>query len=354
VAGSGGGLTSISRAYWKQYGGLGFDVVKKAEESIRRHRMLDPGDVVVVAVSGGPDSTCLLDVLARLGERLSLSLEVAHVDHRLSEDSEKVAAEVSGRAAKEGFEVHLARAPDLSGANLHARARDFRYEFFDIVADKEGAMRIATGHTLDDRVETTLARLIHGAGTSGLAGLPPSTGRRIRPLIEVRRSETRAYCEERGLTFIDDPANEDPRFDRAFIRKEIMSAIESRWGDGAVRAIATSADRLLEDARTLEGLSKAMYRDLVSETDDGSRVDRERLVALPRSFRRRILELAVGEVRDRSGGIDAVLDALDAVDRNTAHARFSVASGIEIRLEGPHVVVSKLDPSSQEDPPLND
>jgi tRNA(Ile)-lysidine synthase len=354
VAGSGGGLTSISRAYWKQYGGPGFDVVKQAEESIQRHRMLEAGDVVVVAISGGPDSTCLLHVLARLGKKLSLSLEVAHVDHRLSEDSEKIAAQVSGRAAQEGFEVHLAGAPDLSGANLHARARDFRYEFFDIVADKEGAHRIATGHTLDDRVETTLARLIHGAGTGGLAGLPPSDGRRVRPLIEVRRSDTRAYCEEVGLPFIDDPGNEDPRFERTFIRNEVMTAIESRWGEGAVRAMATSADRLLEDARTLEGLTEAMYRDLVSDADDESRIEREKLDPLPRSFRRRILEKAVGEIRDRSGGIDAVLDALDDPDRSKASARFSVASGIEIRLEGSQVVVSRLTSSTQEDPRPND
>jgi tRNA(Ile)-lysidine synthase len=350
VAGTGGGLTSDPHAYWKQYGGPGFDVVKRAEETIQRFRMLESGDSVVVAVSGGPDSTCLLDVLARLGERLSLALEVAHVDHRLDPNSEHIAAEVSGRAAKEGFEVHLARAPDLAGANLHARARDFRYEFFDIVADKEDARCIATGHTLDDRVETTLARLIHGAGTSGLAGLPPSDGRRIRPLIELRRSETRAYCEEVGLSFLDDPGNEDPRFDRTLIRKEIMTAIESHWGEGAVRAMATSAERLLEDARALEGLTEAMYGELVSESDTYSRIEREKLIALPRSFRRRVLERVVGQVRDRSGGIDAVLDALDDVDRIDQPARFSVASGIEIELRGTDVVVSRLTPPTKEDP----
>jgi tRNA(Ile)-lysidine synthase TilS/MesJ len=157
-----------------------------------------------------------------------------------------------------------------------------------------------------------------------------------------------------GLPFIDDPGNEDPRFERTFIRNEVMMAIESRWGEGAVRAMATSADRLLEDARTLEGLTEAMYRDLVSDADDESRIEREKLDPLPRSFRRRILEKAVGEIRDRSGGIDAVLDALDEPDRGKASARFSVASGIEIRLEGSHVVVSRLTPSTQEDPRPND
>lgn len=337
------------KPYWKQYGGPGYEVLERAEQAIARYKMLDPGDTVVIGVSGGPDSTCLLDVLARLGEKLDLTLVVAHVDHGLSEESEKIGARVSSTAATAGFEVHLARAPELEGSNLHARARDFRYEFFEIVALREEANKIATGHTLDDRVETTLARLLHGAGTAGLAGLPPADRKRIRPLISSRRGETRAYCEEVGLEFTDDPANSDVRFERPAIRSRIVSVIEEHWGDGAVRSIARSAERLGEDAQALAAVAGQLYSDNVRTEAGGVSLDRALLELMPRSLRRRVLEQAVGRVRDRAGGIDAALDALDAPDPSGS-VRFSVASGIEISLDGDKVRVSRLgdDPDREE------
>ncbi|MFN2525385.1 MAG: tRNA lysidine(34) synthetase TilS [Actinomycetota bacterium] len=320
--------------------GPGFELVSNTAASIKRRGML-PGDgeqTVLVAVSGGPDSVCLLDVLDRLQATFELSLVVAHVDHGLSEHSADVAAHVSSWGAAHGFEVHVVRAPELAGANLQARARDFRYEFFGIVAERVGASAVATGHTLDDRVETTVARLIHGAGTEGLAGLAPAALPRIRPLIDARRFETRAYCAQRDLTFFDDPANEDLRFERVAIRKEVVGPIEGRWGDGAVRAMGVSADRLAEDAEALRRQAEVLYTSLVKEAPGRKQSQRESFDALPRSLRRRVLELMVGRVRDRGAAIDEVLDALDRPTTG-GDRRFSVASGAEIIVSAESIVV---------------
>lgn len=321
-------------------GGPGFDVVDSVLATILRRRMLTGGETVLVAVSGGPDSSCLLDVLARLQDKLDLEIAVAHVDHGLSSESEQVAATVAREAATLGYDVHVARARDLQGANLQARARDFRYEFFATIAADIGASKIATGHTLDDRVETTLARLLHAAGPAGLAGIPPSEGPRIRPLIDLRRATVRAYCQEVGIEFYDDPANADERFERVRIRNHLVGEIEDRWGDGAVRAIATSSERSLEDAVALTSLGSRLAADLIRSVEEGSRIDLEPLLAIPRALRRRVLEAAVGRVRDRSGGIDAALDALDD-DRVMKPLRFSVASGKEIVIEDDHLTVTE-------------
>lgn len=321
----------------RRLGGPGFALVEKARDAIDRYGMLAEGDGALVAVSGGPDSTCLLDALARLSGTYRLRLVVAHVDHGLSEGSAQQAARVAKAAADVGYEVHVTRAPDLPGPNLHARARAFRYSFFETIAQQEGAARIATGHTLDDRVETTLARLIHGAPTEGLAGLSPVEGGRIRPLIECRRSETRAYCDELGLEYFDDPANQDPRFERSAVRDRVLAAIEERWGEGAVRAMATSAEHLRHDAAALAGLADALHDRLVRHADVGVEFDRKDLVLAPRALRRRLLQRAVGRVRDRSGGIDAALDALEEQGRT---GRFAVASGIEIAVERDRVRVT--------------
>lgn len=301
--------------------------------------MLPEPGVVVVAVSGGPDSTCLLDVLTRLAPAYEITLEVAHVDHRLSETSEEVAGRVASAAAQAGLNVHVGRAPDLTGPNLHARARVFRYAFLQTVAAEVGATRIATGHTLDDRVETTLARLIHGAATEGLAGIPPADGPRIRPLVGVRRAETQAYCNARELEFHQDPANQDERFERTLVRNVVARTIEDRWGAGAIRAIAASSERLREDAEFLNGLTDTIYTRVATPGDEGVVIKRELFVELGRPMRRRVLERAVGRLRDRSGGIQAALDALEGSP--SSGARFAVSSGNEIEIRKEEVVVHK-------------
>lgn len=296
--------------------------------------MFKGGETVVVGVSGGPDSTCLLSVLQRLGA--GLDLVVCHVDHGLSAQSEAIAAEVARDAAQAGFDVHVARAKDLAGPNLHARARDFRYSFFQTIAAQEGAACIATGHTLDDRVETTMARFIHGAGTSGLAGIPGvgesdvSHVKRVRPLIAIRRVETRAYCDEVGLAYVDDPSNEDPRFERAVIRQMVLRPIEEHWGDGAIRAMANSIDRIAEDDVALEGQANILYAGMIEEGGP-KEFDIATIMTLPRALRRRLLELAVGPKRDRTAGIDEVLDALDRPDRK-ADASFDIADRTTVRI----------------------
>lgn len=319
-------------------GGPGFDLVDGVLATVLRRRMLQGGETVLVALSGGPDSTCLLDVLARLEDKLDLQIEVAHVDHGLSEASAEISARVARDVAALGYDVHVARARDLEGPNLQARAREFRYAFFNAIAEDIGASRIATGHTLDDRVETTLGRLLHGAGTAGLAGLPPVDGPRIRPLIEVRRSQTKRYCAEVGLEHYDDPANSDERFERVRIRERLVSAIEAEWGEGAVKAVAASAEKLSEDAAALKALGDRLASELISSGDEGEQVKLELIAGLPRAIQRRVLEAAVGRVRDRSGGIDAALDAL-ADEHLVKPVRFAVASGKEIAIDREHLIV---------------
>ncbi|MEA2508441.1 MAG: tRNA(Ile)-lysidine synthase [Actinomycetota bacterium] len=305
--------------------------------------MVAEEDTVVVGVSGGPDSTCLLDVLRRLP--LGLKLVVAHVDHGLSEGSDKIAARVAAEASTAGLDVHLARAPELAGPNLQARARDFRYEFFGIVATQVRASKVATGHTLDDLVETIVARLIHGGGTEVLAGMRPVAGDRIRPLVGIRRDETRAYCEAAQLAFNDDPANEDERFERAFVRHKLIPVIEKRFGEGAIRAIAESGGRLREDADALGFLADRLFKEIAREHDTGVALDRDAMLAMPRALRRRMLERAVGEVRDRSGGIEAALDELEGSYGSPPGAkRFAVASGIEIAIDPQQLLVSRMPP----------
>ncbi|MDQ3752766.1 MAG: hypothetical protein M3333_07735, partial [Actinomycetota bacterium] len=185
----------------------------------------------------------------------------------------------------------------------------------------------------------TLARLIHGAGTDSLAGLRPGDGPRIRPLIQIRRSETRAYCEDLSLGFYDDPANRELRFERVAVREEVLRAITDRWGAGAMDAIARSCERLSEDSDALGGIADRLYPRIATSKEDGVELATPDLAKLPRGLRRRLLEQAVGRIRDRAGGIEAVLDRLE--EDKTAPATFAVAEGIKVGVAPDTVVVSR-------------
>lgn len=336
MASESGGLTD-EVAGRRPLGGPGYDIVEAADKALRRYRMLTGGEKVLVAVSGGPDSVCLLDVLRRLADRWELSFEVAHVDHGLSESSGAIAAGVATAAAAAGLDAHVVRVSGLEGPNLHARARELRYGFFDKVMEMTGAVAVATAHTLDDRVETTLARLIRGATPGVLAGIPPSSGGRIRPLIWVRRAETRTYCEELGLDFFDDPANEDERFDRAAIRTALVRAIEERWGEGAIRAIGISAERAAEEAAALDAIAQGLAGSLRTR-GDLIVIDRDVIEAAPRALQRRLLESAVGRIRDREPALDEALDWLERAQQGAA-AHFDLPGGAAIDIDAAEVKV---------------
>lgn len=326
--------------YYLPLGGPGFDLVEQVSRSIDRYSMLRGGEHVLVAVSGGADSQCLLDVLRRLGERYRLHLSVAHVDHGTSDASTSTGARVAKDAVDAGIEAHYVAASGLEGPNFHARARDVRYQFFGDVARAARADAIATGHTLDDRVETTLSRLVHGAGTQGLSGIPPVDAGRIRPLIDCRRTETRAYCESRRLWFVDDPANSDLRFERARVRATLIPAVEAGWGDGGVRAAAVSAERLREDALALGELAGRLYRELARDGEGKVSFGRGELSALPPALQRRLLETAVGPLRDRAGGIDAAVTALGS-ESTRPGSRFALPDGRAVVVERDEIVVTR-------------
>src|SRR5262245_48582970 len=172
----------------------------QALATIRRHGMLQGGDVVLVAVSGGPDSVALLDVLSDLAPALGVTLHVAHIHHNLRADADADLDLVRGLGERFGLPVHTERVTVRAGGDgLEAEARRVRHAALEVRARAIGAARIATGHTADDQAETVLMRLLGGAGPRGLAAMAPLRGPYVRPLIDSRRADVMAHLAARGL-----------------------------------------------------------------------------------------------------------------------------------------------------------
>jgi len=198
-----------------------------ADRTVRDEALFEPGSIVLVAVSGGPDSMALLHVLARLRRTLKHALVAHGVDHGLREEAPR---ELEGaRALADALEVPWAstRVHVAAGGNLQARARDRRFEALRDAAAKAGATRIATAHHADDRAETVLLRLLRGATPAGLAVLPPRHGALVRPFIRARRHDIEAHLRRHSVSFASDPSNLDPRYLRVRVRRELLPLLEA-------------------------------------------------------------------------------------------------------------------------------
>jgi tRNA(Ile)-lysidine synthase len=270
---------------------------------IERHRLLPEHGEVLVAVSGGADSLCLLHLLHSLcgdGRRFpTVRLQAAHLNHRLrGSQSERDAARVGEIATSWGIPITIGTVdvPALARRekrSLEDAARVARYGFLREVAQ---GRPIALAHQADDQVETILLHWLRGSGLAGLTGMAPRQQDLIRPLLEVSRAEILAYCREHGLRPLEDESNNDPRFLRNRIRHELLPLLEE-LNPGIRETLRRSAEVLRVDLAWLEACVVAQWPHVVVAEDEGViRLHRSSLLRLPLSLQRHLLRHATARL----------------------------------------------------------
>jgi len=210
-------------------------VEQRVHQYLRKNGIA-PGSTVLVALSGGPDSLCLLSVLHQLRDRYPVSLRAAYLDHGIRTVPEREAELefVRRTCAAMGIELTWERLPQGllerrcadNGASLEGEARQARYAFLRKVATSRACKYIAFGHTADDQIETVVMRFFQGAGLSGLPGIPPVRGDLIRPLFDCTRAQVLDYLSGRGLGYLTDSTNRDRRYLRNAVRWELLPVVE--------------------------------------------------------------------------------------------------------------------------------
>ena len=319
----------------------------KVKVFVTTQALLTKGDRVLVAVSGGPDSVALLDVLHRLRAELGLHLEVAHLQHGMRgeearEDARLVAAHCNNlKVAFHLKEVNIPAIKEAAGkGNLEALGREERYRFFRAVAHERGLNKIATAHTLDDQAETVLMWFLRGCGTRGLAGMSPLhplasqngdsalTPALVRPLLGISKAEILHYLRERRLAYRIDKTNEDPALLRNWIRlrllPEIAGRIDARWPE----RLAHQAGLLRDEDVFMDRLAQMELEKLRAPMG----LDRKLLMEQDPALQRRILRLWTAEVRGHLRGFDYghVEKLLDLVANGAPQARLSIPGGWEL------------------------
>jgi tRNA(Ile)-lysidine synthase len=272
-------------------------VLERVTRTVREHEMTEPGDRVLVMVSGGPDSVCLLYSLWYLRRLLKIQLEVFHFDHRLRAGSAADAAYVRRVAERLGVPFHLGAATDepAGGMSIEMWAASRRLKAANEVRRRVDATSMAEGHTLDDQAETVLMNLIRGTGIDGLSGIDPGSRRNrwIQPLIDVRRAEVEALCRALHLRPRRDPMNEERRYLRAAIRLDLLPAIEEATGRDVAEPVARTASVLRADRDLLHATAVDAYRAVADGTrGEEVRLDAAALRELPDAVALRVIRLA--------------------------------------------------------------
>jgi tRNA(Ile)-lysidine synthase len=289
----------------------------------RKLRLPMSDGTVVVAISGGADSTALLLAIEELrtNHKLHTAICVAHLDHKLRKTSSKDAKWVADLAAKLGFKSVIGRSKVAEAAraendNLEQAAREARYAFLERTAKRVSANYVLTAHTMDDQAETILLRLMRGSAGAGLGGMESlrplaknSSIKLARPLLWARRVETEAYCRLRKVEFLSDEMNDDQRFARVKVRKQLLPLMQS-FNNRIVEALSRTAEHLREDGAVLFNDSDALLRrasisDEESETKTPA-LDVKVLSNAPTALRRRALRQWISEARGGTRRLEMV------------------------------------------------
>jgi len=321
-------------------------VLQQVAGMARRHRMFEPASPAVVAVSGGPDSLCLLHSLVRLRRLLRIEPVCFHFDHRLRPGSEADGRYVRSQAERLGipFTLRWAQSKPGKGESVEAWARAVRYEAIGAVLEELGGGAAAVGHTADDQAETVLLALLRGGSLDAIAGMSPVNRPIVRPLLETTREETVAFCRALRLRPRQDPMNEDPAFMRVALRRRVIPAVERSLGRNVRETLTRTADRLRVDAAFLDQLADGAFSAVAEEEGESTLLRTEALAELAPSLAGRVVRRALLEqgVVPEASHVEAVL-GLTAARPGTA---ISLPGSLKAKRERGYVRVSRPSPRS--------
>ena len=329
---------------------------QKVISSIREQNLISAGDKLVVAVSGGADSVCLLHILARHRSDLNVELHVAHLNHQLrGAESDADASYVSDLARKLGVPATIecrdvAVYHDRKGGSLEEAAREVRYGFLADVAEKVDATKVVTGHTCDDHIETILLHLLRGSGTTGLRGLQSHSAfpyaqkncslELIRPLLEITRQETMDYCRRHRLAPRSDSSNKSLSFLRNRIRLELLPVLRS-YNPGVDRALLRLAGIAGDDISFIEEQASLTWPDLVQEDGNVLYLDVNKMLALPHALQRQVFRKAIKQLRGNLKDVEAEhIEIMIESLSKPAGKRFHLPDGLTLSTEYGRLVMT--------------
>ncbi len=325
------------------------NMIKKVERTIQKYDLLESGDRVLVALSGGPDSTALLMALIRLAGELNLTLFAAHFNHGLrgreSNADEKFSRDLAKKTGLIFCSAKMDKNLNKKGVSPEDFYRRQRYEFLNQTAKECRASKIALGHNLQDQAETVLLNLLRGSGPEGLKGfLPKRDGKFIRPLMEITRQEIISFLEQSGMAYRRDSSNENRLYLRNQIRAELIPYLQEKYNPKIVENLARTAEILrVEDQFIREQVARVLRSRFVQCAENRFLLKIEHLKKLSPALRWRLLKTVLEDLTPQKNGITFLhVTALDQlIQKGASGKRILFPSRIEARREYNDLIVEK-------------
>ncbi|MBP2072051.1 tRNA lysidine(34) synthetase TilS [Thermoanaerobacterium butyriciformans] len=301
-------------------------MIDSFKKTINEYKMIEEGDKIVIGVSGGPDSICLLNLLLELKEMYELKLFVVHVNHMLrgaDADSDALFVEKFCEGINIPFflfKEDVRRYAEEKGLSEEAAGREIRYSAFNEVLKKVGGNKIAIAHNKNDVAETVLLNILRGAGTTGLVGIKPVNGCIIRPLIRTTRDEILDYLTSKDFGYVIDATNKEDVYRRNRIRLKLIPFIEENFDVDIVENLYRTSQIVLDDEDYLSRESEKIFNEIADLDDGNVKLDIDGIKKLHSSIRRRIIRLAYKKLKGNFNQLTFkhVEDVLNIMDKQTS------------------------------------
>lgn len=281
-------------------------------KTIETYNLIEMNDKIVIGVSGGPDSICLLHVLYGLKEKLGIEIVVAHVNHMLRDVADLETEYVQNFCKKLGIECYVKKADILEISKTQKKGteevgRQIRYDFFDEVAKKTNSNKIATAHNSNDRAETVILNILRGSGLSGLKGIEPIRDNKyIRPLINTDRQDIENYCNDNKLEPKYDKTNNENIYTRNKVRNTVIPYIKKEFNPNIIKTINRLSSLATEENEYLQAITKQEFKNLLIEKTENIILDLHKFNSLNLVIKRRLILYTINEVLHTTNGIEKV------------------------------------------------
>lgn len=332
----------------------------KAASAIRKYGMLQAGDRVLAACSGGADSTALLHLLAELKGAFQIQVFAAHVHHGLrGADADADARFVRRICDAWHIPLYLQEAQvsvlaSKWGISEEAAGRQVRYAFFEALAAEHGFDKIATAHHRGDQAETILHRLIRGTGLKGLGGMAPVRDRRIiRPLLEAHRGEIEDYLAYHAISSRQDETNGDPRYTRNRIRHHLIPLIEREYNPAFTDALLRLAAGAREDEACLTQFAQEAYQRIAKPQEQGGTLSLEGFLSCHPSIQKRLVRICLQHL-DALANVGSIhlSDILILAGQGQSGSSLDLPGGLQVVLEGAFLCFCRRDTGQRADNPV--
>ena len=306
------------------------DMIKTIHQTIKTHAMLQKGDGILVALSGGADSVILLRVLLALQGRLGVSqIYAVHINHGLRTEAAEDENFVTNLCKQWNvpLQIYHANVQSLAkaeGLSIEEAGRNLRYYYFGKACEGLGVTKVATGHHQNDNAETVIINLARGTGLRGLCGIPHVNGNIIRPLLDISRAEIEAYARAHGLEYVTDASNLTQDYTRNRVRHSVLPAMETAVNPSASATIAQNAAWLrTEDEYMDEMAAKAFAESVTYAGGSGITLSIKNFLAHHPAIRRRIIRLAIAKISTLKNishaHVQAILDLAQNISGKEVH-----------------------------------